>query len=246
MRLFRTECNEQNIDLVRRCLLLCYVLRSGILTPCASMTDPLLKPDDPSFRDQILDAASAQVRRHGEAKTNVVDIARALGTSHTTIYRHFRSKAEIFDALVQDKMRDEEELARRFVDVDGPAAERLEGMVLALQTRKRERLTGDPEVYALYRRIMEERPDMIAAYAGAMTALVREIIADGVRRGEFVVGDADAAAGVVRDALTVFVHPAHVERAVRAGLPVDAMARNVVRTLVAAFRAGVDLAPPEA
>ena len=38
---------------------------------------------------------------------------------------------------------------------------------------------------------------------------------------------------------TVFVHPAHVEAAVKAGLPTEAMARNVVRSLVAAFRAGM-------
>ncbi len=195
--------------------------------------------DDSSFRAQILDAARAQVRRFGEAKTNVVDIAKALGTSHTTIYRHFRSKAEVFDAVVEEAMRDEQEMARRFVAAGGPAAERLEGMVLALHTRKRERFAGDPEVYQLYRRVVEERPEIIAAYASAMTALLGEIIADGVRRREFKVDDVAAAAGVVRDAVTVFVHPAHVEAAAKAGLPTEAMARNVVRSLAAAFRAGV-------
>lgn len=195
--------------------------------------------EDPSFRDQILDAARAQLRRFGEAKTNVVDIARALGTSHTTIYRHFRSKAEIFDAVVAEAMRDEEESARRFVDVDGPAAERLEAMVLALHARKRERFAGDPEVYQLYRRIVDERPDIIAAYARAMTALIAEIIADGVKRREFKVDDVATAANVVRDAVTVFVHPAHVEAAVKAGLPAETMARNVIRSLIAAFGAGI-------
>lgn len=195
--------------------------------------------EDPSFRAQILDAARAQLRRFGEAKTNVVDIARALGTSHTTIYRHFRSKADIFDAVVTEAMRDEEEMARRFVAVDGPAAERLEAMVLALHARKRERFAGDPEVYQLYRRIVEERPDIIAAYAGAMTALIAEIIGDGVRRREFKVDDVATAAGVVRDAVTVFVHPAHVAAAVRAGLPTETMARNVIRSLVTAFRTGM-------
>ncbi|WP_428246469.1 TetR/AcrR family transcriptional regulator [Ferrovibrio sp.] len=195
--------------------------------------------EDPSFRGQILDAARAQLRRFGAAKTNVVDIARALGTSHTTIYRHFRSKAEIFDAVVAEAMRDEEEAARRFVNVDGPAAERLESMVLALHARKRERFAGDPEVYQLYRRIVEERPDIIAAYARAMTALIAEIIADGVKRREFKVDDVAAAAGVVRDAVTVFVHPAHVEAAVKAGLPAEAMAKNVIRSLVAAFGTGM-------
>ncbi len=196
-------------------------------------------PAPDPFRAAILDAARAQVRRFGEAKTNVVDIARALGTSHTTIYRHFRSKAEVFDAVVEEAMCDEQEMARRFVATDGPAAERLEGMVLALHARKRERFAGDPEVYQLYRRVVEERPEIIAAYASAMTALLGEIIADGVRRREFKVDDVTAAAGVVRDAVTVFVHPAHVEAAAKAGLPTEAMARNVVRSLAAAFRAGV-------
>src|SRR5277367_7086004 len=86
--------------------------------------------------ERILDVARDQVRRFGEAKTNVVDIARALGTSHTTIYRHFRSKADVFDAIVGEAMRDEEELARTFVDSEGAASERLEGFVLALHKRK--------------------------------------------------------------------------------------------------------------
>lgn len=197
--------------------------------------------DDISFRAQILDTARAQVRRHGESKTNVVDIARALGTSHTTIYRHFRSKADIFDALVVEAMRDEEEMASRFVEAEGPFAERLEGMVLALHARKRERFTADAEVYGLYRRIVEERPEIIAAYSQAMTALIARILTDAQKRGEIRVHDIEAAAGVVRDAVTVFVHPAHVAAAVAAGLPSEKMARNVVRTLCAGFRVGADL-----
>ena len=197
--------------------------------------------DEISFRAQILDTARAQVRRHGEAKTNVVDIARALGTSHTTIYRHFRSKADIFDALVVEAMRDEEEMASRFVEAGGPFAERLEGMVLALHARKRERFTADAEVYGLYRRIVEERPEIIAAYSQAMTALIARILADAKKRGEIRVDDIEAAAGVVRDAVTVFVHPAHVAAAVAANLPSEKMARNVVRTLCAGFRAGAEL-----
>ena len=69
--------------------------------------------------EKILEAGRDQVRRFGRAKTNVVDIARALGTSHATIYLHFRSKAEVFSAIVASTMRDEEELARTFVDAGG-------------------------------------------------------------------------------------------------------------------------------
>jgi hypothetical protein len=103
------------------------------------------------------------------------------------------------------------------------------------------RFATDPEVYCLYRRIVEERPEIIAAYAGAMTALIARILADGVRRDEVRIDDVEVAAGVVRDAVTVFVDAAHVAAAVAAGLPSERMARNVVRTLCAAFQAGVDL-----
>lgn len=205
------------------------------------MSEPPPAPDEHAFRARILEAARTQVRRFGEAKTNVVDIARALGTSHTTIYRHFRTKADIFDALAVAAMQDEQEMASRFVETDGPVAERLEGMVLALHARKRERFATDPEVYGLYRRIMDERPEIIAAYAAAMTGLIARILADGVRRGEMRIDNVEATAGVVRDAVTVFVHPAHVAAAVAAGLPSERLARNVVRALCAAFQAGVEL-----
>src|SRR5271155_5180009 len=176
--------------------------------------------------EKILDVARDQVRRFGENKTNVVDIARALGTSHTTIYRHFRSKMNVFDAIVLAAIQDEEVLARTYVDATGPASERLLSMILALHRRKRERLENDPEIYQLYRRVMDERPELVQDYAQAMTRLVAAILSDGVSHGEFKIEDIPAASGVVRDAVTVFVHPAHVEAALRAGHSVEHAIRN--------------------
>jgi AcrR family transcriptional regulator len=48
-----------------------------------------------------------------------------------TIYRHFRSKPDVFDALAGEAMRDEEELA----SIQKAASERLEGFVLALHKK---------------------------------------------------------------------------------------------------------------
>lgn len=193
--------------------------------------------DAPDHRDRILDIAAEQVRRFGEAKTNVVDIAKAMGLSHSAIYRHFRSKADIFDALAARTMAEEADLAARFAKTDGSAAERLRGLVVALHRSKRAKLGDDPEIHGLYRRIIAERPDLVADYARRMTALVRQVLEDGIARGEFRIGDLDVAAGVVRDAVTVFVHPAHVEQAVVAGLDMEPRLHAVVDCLVSAFAA---------
>jgi len=198
--------------------------------------------DETLTSEKILDVARDQVRRFGEAKTNVVDIARALGTSHTTIYRHFRSKAEVFDAIVGAAMQDEEELARTFVDSPGSASERLEGFVLALHRRKLERFTNDPEVYQLYRRVVDEHPGLVHDYAVRMTKLVAMILADGVRKKEYKIDDTDEAAEVVGDAVTVYVHPAHVEAAAKAGRPLEPAIKRMISTLNMAFRSGFSIA----
>jgi AcrR family transcriptional regulator len=193
----------------------------------------------PTQRDRILDVARDLIRRFGGAKTNVVDIAHAMGLSHSAIYRHFRSKADIFDALAAATMAEEAALAETFVMADGPAAERLTALVLALHRSKRAKFADDPEMHALYRLIVEDRPDLVMDYVRRMTGLVRRILADGVARGEFAECDLDAAAGAVRDAVTVFVHPAHVEAAAKAGLDQEAGLMTVLRILVAGLVAGV-------
>jgi AcrR family transcriptional regulator len=195
--------------------------------------------DVPITTARILDAAKSQIRRFGGAKTNIVDIAKALGTSHTTIYRHFRSKSEVFDAIIAEAMKDERELAQTYVAAAGKASERLLGLVVALHHRKLERFADDFEVYQLYRRVVDERPDLVRDYAEAITSLVAAILADGVRQVEFKIDNIDAAAGVVRDAMTVFVHPAHVEAAHKAGIRMEPNLRRVMATLQIAFAAGV-------
>ena len=47
------------------------------------MNDEILTPE------RILDAAEEVLRRFGPTKTTVVDVARALGVSHGSVYRHF-------------------------------------------------------------------------------------------------------------------------------------------------------------
>lgn len=205
--------------------------KRGMARPSAS--PPLSAP-------LVLEAATAQVRRFGEGKTNMVDIARALGVSHAALYRFYPSKRAVMDAIVLQGMGDERELAAAYLDADGPAAERLKGMARELHRRKRERFAGDREIHELHRRILVERPDMIAAYAEAITALVARLIGQAVARGEWRVSDIDVAAGVVRDALTVYVHPSFVAETADAGVDAEARLEATVTTLASAFAAGVE------
>ncbi|MFC7510822.1 TetR/AcrR family transcriptional regulator [Streptomyces thermocarboxydus] len=50
--------------------------------------------------ERILEATEV-LRRHGPAKATVVDVARALGVSHGSVYRHFRTKAALREAVTK-------------------------------------------------------------------------------------------------------------------------------------------------
>jgi AcrR family transcriptional regulator len=197
----------------------------------------------PLSASTILETAKTQVRRFGEAKTNVVDVARAMGVSHAALYRFYRSKSAMMDAIVEEAMSDETRLAADYVERDALAAEMLMEMLLELHRIKRARFAGDLEIHNLYRRIVVERPEVVEAYAERITALVSRLIEKAVLRGEWKVDNVGIAAGVVRDAAMVYVHPAFVAHLVTAGAPVEAMLRATVATLARAFEAGVTYGP---
>jgi AcrR family transcriptional regulator len=191
--------------------------------------------DEAAIRARILDEARALVRRHGAAKVNVTDISRALGISHTSLYRHFAAKADLIDALGAEAMAEDEAIAADLAGKGGPATPRLESLAVTIHLRKCERFRTDVEVHALYERVSRLRPDMVAAYAERMTRALAAIIADGVALGEFRADlDPAIAAGVVRDALTAFIHPVLV--AAEEGAPAEDRLRAVIRMLARGFR----------
>ncbi len=57
--------------------------------------------DETLTLERILDVAEDVLRRFEPAKTTVIDVARALGVSHGSVYRRFPSKAALRDAVTE-------------------------------------------------------------------------------------------------------------------------------------------------
>ncbi len=209
--------------------------------------DPLPSPDPArvpadgaaATRERILDAAEAVLRRHGPAKTTVVDVARALGMSHANVYRHFASKAALQDAVAERWLHGVSDPLARIVSEPGPAAERLERWVLALAAAKRRKVLSDPEMFATYSAIAVAARDVVQAHVATLRSQVAAIIRAGVAAGEFAPVDAEETAAAVLDATSRIHHPHHVrEAANRSDDEVLRAARVVLDLLLAGLRAG--------
>jgi AcrR family transcriptional regulator len=163
----------------------------------------------PLTSERILEAAQDVLRRYGPGKTTVVDVARELGVSHGSVYRHFPSKAALRDAVAERWLHSVSGPLAAVAAQAGPAPERLHRWLELLIVSKRDRARDDPELFATYVQLAGEARGVITAHVEALVAQLARIIADGVRRGEFAVDDPHAAARAVFDATGRFHNPLH-------------------------------------
>ncbi|HVM83138.1 MAG TPA: TetR family transcriptional regulator [Candidatus Binatia bacterium] len=192
------------------------------------------KPAD--TRERILLAAEELLRRHGPAKTTVVDVARALEMSHANVYRHFASKAALHDAVAERWLKKILRPLETIAQGPGKASERLERWVTTLAAAKRAKVLDDPELFATYHALAQAVRDVVEEHVAELRGQIARIIRDGIAQGEFKVKDADAAARAVLQATAMFHHPHHVKES--GGRRNDAEIRAVMKLVLAGLRGG--------
>ena len=168
-----------------------------------------MPPDTPLALDKILATAEDVIRRFGPAKATVVDVARALGVSHTAVHKHVGSKAELRDMVLGRWLESTMPPLRAIVAERGPAPKRLRKLIDALIAVKRRRSADDPELFTAYRTLAADAKSVIAAHVEEMIGLVAKIIASGVEEGTFRTVDPMAMGRAVLVATSKFHHPAH-------------------------------------
>lgn len=170
-----------------------------------------MPPDAPLTLERILDTAEEVIRRFGPAKATVVDVARALGVTHSAVYRHVATKAELRDLVVGRWIEAIMVPLRAIAGQPGPAPERLRRLVDALVAIKRGRVADDPELFAAYRTLSAGARSVVAAHVDDLVGLFASVVRSGVEAGTFRPLDPVAAGRAVLAATTKFHHPVHAD-----------------------------------
>ncbi|MER5225942.1 TetR family transcriptional regulator [Streptomyces flaveus] len=159
--------------------------------------------------ERILEATEEVLRRHGPAKATVVDVARVLGVSHGSVYRHFRTKAALREAVTKRWLdRTSEELAG-IVAADRDPEARLRDWLAALFAAKRHKAGDDPELFATYRVLAGENGEATGRHLADLTGQLTEIVRAGVDAGVFTTADPATAARALFHATGRFHDPVY-------------------------------------
>ncbi|GHH51729.1 TetR family transcriptional regulator [Lentzea cavernae] len=161
--------------------------------------------------EAILAATEEVLRRYGPAKATVVDVAKALGVSHGSVYRHFATKAALREAVTRRWLDAIHEEMESVFDADLSASELLKAWLQQLFDKKRRSHTEDLELFTTFRTLVGEHSAVVEYHLEHLVGQVARIIRAGVDTREFVTDDVEKTAQAVWDATQVFHHPAHAQ-----------------------------------
>ncbi|MBA2806030.1 TetR family transcriptional regulator [Streptomyces sp. KM273126] len=157
--------------------------------------------------ERILEATEEVLRRHGPAKATVVDVARALGVSHGSVYRHFSTKAALREAVTKRWLDRTSDSLSGIVAEDRDPEARLRDWFTALFAAKRRKAGDDPELFATYMVLTEESGGAVGEHLAELTGQLRRMVQAGVDAGTFSTDDPDATARALFHASRRFHDP---------------------------------------
>jgi len=135
--------------------------------------------------EEILSGAKKLFGKHGLKKTTMEEIATAAGKGKSTLYYYFPSKNEIFEAVVEDEMKNVVKRIREAVNASLTAKEKLKAFLQAQITS----IIG----FHSFREVLFD--DLLASmrmliwiksrYEQIQIDMIREILLGGSQSGEF-------------------------------------------------------------
>lgn len=185
-------------------------------------------------RALILAAAEKRFKHYGFAKTTIVDIAGDCAMSHANVYRFFRNKTEIVDAIATGWLAKSERVCADVAARPLPARQRLVDFVIELHRWKRREQVRGSRTHELKTLASYNGRPFVSAHLGVLAGILVEIIEDGNRRGEFKVGDPQTLARTIQNATMKFCDPRLVEQ--YHDEPLEDQARDVMRVIIAGLQ----------
>ena len=152
-------------------------------------------------RDILVDVARQLFARMGFDNTTMNDIAQASKKGRRTLYTYFKSKADIFSAVIESEMDSVHQQLLHLADQDMPADEKLIAFLFARLDAVKTVVSRNGTLKATFFRDIWQVEKARKKFSIQETVLIKHILDDGIREGIFEIPDTDATAYIIHQAL---------------------------------------------
>ncbi len=130
-------------------------------------------------------AAHEHFRQFGYEKTTVGNIAKTVGVSAAYVYKFFESKQAIGNAICRLSLEDIARDVKTVVESQISAHERIRLIFFALSSHARELSLRESRLCEMISFAWQERWQAIEGYETSLEVLIRQLVEEGRRSGEF-------------------------------------------------------------
>ena len=152
-------------------------------------------------RDMLVDVARQLFARKGVDDTTMNDIAQASGKGRRTLYTYFKSKNEIFLAVVESEMAQLHKVLMDVVNKELPADEKLITFIYTRLDAIKAVVFRNGTLRAVFFRDIWRVEKVRKNFDQREVEIIKGILDDGVREGVFSMPDTDITALVLHYAL---------------------------------------------
>lgn len=152
-------------------------------------------------RDKFIEVARQLFARKGLENTTMNDIASASEKGRRTIYTYFKSKREIFNAVIESETDQLLDKLRRIVALPVSPEEKLKEYIECRFETMKEIVSRNGSLRAGFFRDVRKVDRARKIITRKETALLRQILEEGVEQGVFFIPNIDHTAVIITQAL---------------------------------------------
>lgn len=174
------------------------------------MNRPSRLPPDEQVAE-IIDAAAEYLSETSFEQFRLVELAKSLGMSHSNIYRFFKSKEDLFDAVIDRWLAESRQLIKETLEHNLGAFDKLTSMLLAIHQSSREKLARDPSGFELYQHMWSNRTEAAEKHRNFIVSNGVALISQAIEEESLSISDPVKVAVLIQAATAKFLTPALVK-----------------------------------
>lgn len=163
---------------------------------------------DENIQEEIIRAAESRFSHYGYRKTTMAEIAQDVGMSTANLYRYFANKEEIMAECAQHYVNARlQKLHDMVAGTTGSAAGKLTNYALATLHFSHDLAMKNNKIHELIEVIKQRKPEIIHHRIDQEIDLIKHILEEGQRAGEFEMDNAEETARAIHASLVLFDVP---------------------------------------
>ena len=179
-------------------------------------------------REKFIEVARQLFARKGVENTTMNDIASASDKGRRTIYTYFKSKREIFNAVIETETDNIMAHLRLILAKPIPAEEKIREYISIRFDTMRDIVSRNGSLRAGFFRDVRKVDRARKIISAKETALLAEILDEGVKAGDFEIADVRQMAVIIINAIHGLVVPY-----IRDSLAMEGISREKIKEYVA-------------